>query len=170
MDQLWDYFTDRLFWERIIGNSSYMMILLCTFLFFWLMMIFSSEKSNPNAATNINKPKPSKDQKATNQNPLNTSFKSKGETLNHSTTSTLNQSTSNTSISEEDTTLNSSKYDNFNTNTSNQFEILEMNVRTYPSLINELPKGYRTVLLICNNENKNQLIELFTKVCIKYSK
>ncbi len=51
MEETWNYVTDRYFWERILGNSSYMMIMVCTILFVWLMMMFSQEKSNPNAAT-----------------------------------------------------------------------------------------------------------------------
>ena len=56
VEEIWSYLTDRLFWENFLGNGSYMMILLCTILFIWLMMMFSSEKSNPNLA-NLNKQK-----------------------------------------------------------------------------------------------------------------
>lgn len=56
IEEIWSYLTDRLFWENLLGNNSYMMILLCTVLFVWLMMMFSSEKSNPNS-TNLNQKK-----------------------------------------------------------------------------------------------------------------
>lgn len=51
LETIWDYLTDWNFWERLLGNSSYLMIILCTFLFFWLMVMFSSEKSDPIAAS-----------------------------------------------------------------------------------------------------------------------
>ena len=49
------YFTERFSLDGLLGNSSYMMIMFCTILFIWLMMMFSSEKSNPNAATNASR-------------------------------------------------------------------------------------------------------------------
>ena len=49
------YFTERFSLDGFLGNSSYMMIMFCTILFIWLMMMFSSEKSNPNAATNASR-------------------------------------------------------------------------------------------------------------------
>ena len=51
LEEFYTYLTERFFWESLLGNSSYMMIMFCTILFVWLMMIFSSEKSNPNAAS-----------------------------------------------------------------------------------------------------------------------
>jgi hypothetical protein len=50
-EELWTYVTNRHFWIQLLGNSSYLMLLLCTVLFIWLMVMFSSDKSNPNAAT-----------------------------------------------------------------------------------------------------------------------
>jgi hypothetical protein len=56
LEELYNYFTDIYFWERLLGNSSYLMILLCTVLFIWLMMMFSSEKTTPvTASANRNK-------------------------------------------------------------------------------------------------------------------
>ena len=48
---MWSEVWDIEFWERLFANSSYMMILVCTVLFVWLVMLFSSDKSNPTAAT-----------------------------------------------------------------------------------------------------------------------
>jgi len=47
LEDMWQYVGEREFWERLLGNSSYMMIVLCTILFIWLMMMFSQEKSDP---------------------------------------------------------------------------------------------------------------------------
>ena len=59
---------------------------------------------------------------------------------------------------------------NFNINTANQFELVELNKANYENLVQNAPKGYRTILLIVNKENKNQLSNLFKKVAYNYIK
>ncbi|CAF0926373.1 unnamed protein product, partial [Brachionus calyciflorus] len=166
-ETIWDYVTDRMFWERLIGNNSYMMIILCTFLFLWLMIMFSSEKSNPNSTSKNAR------QNKNNQTPnRNKEPNSKNQSFNESYNQTPSKSFY-SSDSSQNTTLNdelyNSRFDDFNKNTSNQFEIVEMNSKTEHGLITHLPKGFRTILLIVNQENKKQLVDLFTKVCKKYS-
>ena len=51
LEEVWRYVGEREFWEKLLGNSSYMMIVFCTVLFIWLMMMFSQEKSDPLEAT-----------------------------------------------------------------------------------------------------------------------
>jgi hypothetical protein len=51
LEDLWNYVTERHFWEKLLGNGSYMMIVLCTILFIWLMMMFSADKSDPYIAS-----------------------------------------------------------------------------------------------------------------------
>lgn len=53
-ENLWSSISERYFWEKMLGNSSYMMIIFCTVLFIWLMMMFSAERSDP---MTTNKPK-----------------------------------------------------------------------------------------------------------------
>lgn len=153
IQEMLNYFTDIYFWEKLIGNSSYMMILICTILFVWLMMMFSSEKSIPASASakkniNINKSKNS-------HSPKREQFK---ESPSFSTSSSSSLNDNNKSFSSD-----------YNINTFNEFQLVEMNKKTYQSLITCLPKGFRTILLVLNQENKNLLYDLFTKISMKYS-
>ncbi len=51
MEEVWSMVSERQFWERMLGSGSYMMIVFCTILFIWLMMMFSAERSDPLEAT-----------------------------------------------------------------------------------------------------------------------
>jgi hypothetical protein len=46
----------------------------------------------------------------------------------------------------------------------------EMNKQNYDHFVKHLPNGYRTILLIVNNENKKQLMNLFQQITSKYKK
>ncbi|RNA15524.1 dnaJ -like protein [Brachionus plicatilis] len=157
LELIWDYLTDWIFWERLLGNSSYLMIILCTFLFLWLMIMFSSEKSDPITASRHQR---------FQRNNVNKEPDSRNQSFNQSK-SFSSTSSQNTSMNGDD--LYDSRYDDFNKNTSNQFQIVEMNPKTFHGLVNSVPKGFRTILLIANQNNKTQLLEIFTKVCMKYN-
>lgn len=149
-ETLWNYFTDQSFWERLLSNSSYMMILICTFLFIWLIMIFSAENSNPNSV-----PVPS-----------NGSPRPKAKTG-----SFTSNNFGSTGLGGQEEVAETAKEDlsfNFNINTANQFELVEMNKYNYANLVEKSPKGYRTVLIILRKENKEHLKMLFTLVASKY--
>lgn len=50
------------------------------------------------------------------------------------------------------------------------FQVIEMTKQNYHELITQLPRGFRTILLVVNQESRHQLIQLFSRVCCKYIK
>lgn len=167
-EDLWSSVNERYFWEKMLGNSSYMMIVFCTILFIWLMMIFSAEKSDPLSESRKNNdrnkdrdsPKSSKSSyaKKTDFN-FYSSPESNKQSHYYENDSSYNQS--NDSYNDTDS-LNSKK-------SKKKFELFEMTEENYDHFVKKLPNGMRTILLIVNNENKDFLIEKFRKVGIHFS-
>jgi hypothetical protein len=159
LELIWNYFSDWYFWLNIINNNSYLMILLCTFMFVWLIFFYNSEPTLSQTRqfrreSNVfneshNEPSAYSNQAQSKNSSHHASFASSNESAN------------------ADTSIMS---DYYNINTSNEFEVIEMSKSNYSSLFWHIPKGYRTILIIVNNENKDQLVDLFTKVCSKYYK
>ena len=48
------------------------------------------------------------------------------------------------------------------------FDCKEMTPKSYKQLINDVPNGFRTILLIVDNSNKAELLELFASVCARF--
>ena len=180
MTDMWHTVTDIYFWQKLLGDSSYLMILICTILFIWLLLMFSSETSYPATSTNSR-------YRSQNASP-NTSRQSK---YNDSGSSTASTPSSKSSFSDDepkspptthffDESMNQTtdelsasqlRQPNYNLNTANQFELVELHKRNYSDLIVDVPRGYRTVLIvILKQKYKKQLIQLCTKVCEKYTK
>ena len=92
-----------------------------------------------------------------------------GEHSYSSSSSSSSSSNSNDVSFENDKSSHENSF-NFNINTANQFELVELNKTNYVNLVQNSPKGYRTILLIVNKENKSQLTNLFKQVACKYIK
>ena len=135
-----------------------MMIVFCTILFIWLMMMFSADKSDPLEATR-NKKDPA----------TNTSRQSRHARNNfniYSPTPT-NQ--------HENTDLDESKQSTFDTSSGQceqerelTTELQEMTNENYEHFVRRLPSGVRTILLIVNEVNKELLTHKFGQVARQF--
>jgi len=156
-----NYLSDWHFWLNIINNNSYLMIILCTFMFVWLIFFYNSEPTLRQA-------------RQFNRRDSNVYDESQNEPSTYSNQAAASKNSSRhasfASSNESATADTSIMSDYYNINTSNEFEVIEMSKINFSSLFWHIPKGYRTILIIVNNENKNQLVDLFTKVCSKYYK
>ncbi len=132
-------------------------------------MMFSSEKSNP-ASANRNKREPNNINKSRS---VPTTPRHAAEDINESSSSSTSSSSNDSSqnyINTNNKKANYSFNSDYNINTSNEFQLVEMNKKTYENMILNIPKGYRTILLVLAQENKNLIIDLFTNICSKYAK
>lgn len=50
------------------------------------------------------------------------------------------------------------------------FQVIELTKLNYSELVVNLPRGFRTILLVVSQDNRQQLIQLFSRVCCKYVK
>lgn len=166
IEEVWSYVSSRFFWENLLSNSSYMMIILCTVLFVWLMMMFSYDKSNPNAL-NQHKKDSSTAAAATNNRQKYQNKQNESRSMNHSA-STNDLSSENL---EESVPLSQSRTD---LNDLKEFKcdgvnLAEMTTQNYEALVRCLPNGFRTILLIVTKDRKSKLIGKFSQICSNFN-
>lgn len=167
-ENLWSYISERYFWEKMLGNSSYMMIIFCTVLFIWLMMMFSAEKSDPMTTHKPKRDSANRSNRGSNQTPYNKGkfnlFTSPESESTHYFEESYEQSP-NSSYGYQNNSFNNQQ----NTSNNKQFSLEEMNRNNYDHFVKMLPNGLRTILLIVNNKDNEMLIQKFSKVCEKFS-
>lgn len=164
LEEAWRSVTDRYFWERLLGNSSYMMVIFCTVLFIWLMMMFSADQSDPLSASRAKKTKTtSKESKrGSNFNIYSSPDASAPENQSHYYRDDNHSNSFDTTAESESHYFRSSKR-------RCHFELSEMTEETYDYFVKQLPNGLRTILLIVTDENREQLIQKFVQVAYQFS-
>ncbi len=154
---VWQSLTDRFFWERLLGNNSYMMVIFCTVLFIWLMMMFSADRSDPLLASRNKKAKP----KETKPNTYSSPDGYENQSHYFRDDNSHNQSASLAANAETHYFKMSKR--------RCHFELNEMTDENYDYFVKLLPNGLRTILLIVTDENKGELIEKFAQVAYQFS-
>lgn len=158
-ENILSYVSDRVFWENLLGNSSYMMIIFCTILFIWLMMMFSAEQSDPLSASRSK----TKETKFNRQKyAYNNNYSTPNEANNQS-----HYYEGETSQTQPNSNNESHYYKS--TRKNSKFELLEMTPQNYDHFVKKLPNGLRTILLVVNNQNKDVVIEKFSQVALNFS-
>lgn len=169
LEDLWSQVNDRVFWENLFGNSSYMMIIFCSILFIWLMTMFSADQSDPLSASRskTKESKPNKQSKQSNSSFNIYSSPDEGHTQN----SQSHYYESDTSYSASNSFDNSGTDSHYyaSTRRSHKLELPEMTSQNYEQFVKKLPNGWRTILLIVNNQNKDLVVEKFTQVVANFN-
>lgn len=166
LEEIWHSIADRYFWERFLGNSSYMMVIFCTVLFIWLMSMFSADQSDPLSASRSKKAKSTS--KESRKQGSNFNIYSSPENQSHYYRDDNDSQAHNQSNSFDTTAESESHYFRMSRRRCH-FELSEMTEENYDYFVKQLPNGLRTILLIVTDENREQLIEKFVQVAYQFS-